>query len=480
MRHTLISWAAVFSAVFAASAAGPADPPPPAPKPPAAAGAEQVKIVRFTLRPTAEPGEALHYQLLPEFLGRRPGNAAVLYNKIGLYFVQQTAGKQDENVAKWLDVPLDQLPRDEVRTVLAKHRQVLEDLGLASRTEQCDWELPLREGNPYAILLPELQTMRELARLLALRARLQIAEGQLDDAVGTLRIGFAVARHVAEGPCLINGLVGIAISQTMAARVEELLQQPGAPSLYWALTSLPQPLIDLRRAMEMEMHAAYLTFPELTQVDQKDRPPEYWTQMVDKVVERLVELQAVDHPWQLRLALVGLTLRGYPQAKQALIRQGRSAAEVEAMPVPQVVALHTVHTYNTLRDEIFKWSYVPYWQAHAGLERAQARIDREAKQLEIIPLASLLLPAISRVHLSQARNDRRIAVLRTLDALRIHAAEHGGKPPASLNDVTCVPLPPDPISGQPFAYRVADGTAALELSGEGGEPPTRYEIRMTP
>ncbi len=479
-RMLLLSAATLFLAVFAARVAWPAEPPPDAAKPQDAAGAEQVKTVRFTLRPAAEPAEALKYQLLPEFLGRRPGNAAVLYNKIALYFTQQTNCKPDENVAKWLDVPLDQLPRDEVRAVLLKHRQVLEDLALAARTERCDWELPLREGNPFAILLPELQTMRELARLLALRTRLQIAEGKPDEALGTLRTGFAVARHVAEGPILINGLVGIAICQSMSARVEELMQQPGAPSLYWALTSLPQPLIDLRRALEVEMNAFYLTFPELINVDQAGQPPEYWTRFVDKVVERLAELQVVEQPWQLRLALVGLALRGYPQARQELIRQGRSAAEVDAMPVPQLVALHTVHTFNTFRDEIFKWSHVPYWQARAGLELAQARFEREARPREIIPAASLLLPAIGRLQLTQARNERRIVVLRTLDALRIYAAQHAGKLPARLSDVTSVPIPADPITGQSLTYRIADGGAVLDLTGEAGEAPTRYEIRVAP
>jgi len=311
MRLTLLSSAATFLAVFTVSVTPAAELPSNAAQPQRAVSAEQVKTVRFTLRPAAEPAEALRFQLLPEFLERRPGNAAVLYNKIGLYFTQQTDGKLDENVAKWLDVPLDQLPRDEARAVLLKHRQVLADLSLAARTDRCDWELPLREGNPFAILLPELQTVRELARLLALQARLQIAEGKLDEALGTLRTGFALGRHVAEGPILINGLVGIAICQLMSARVEEWLQQPGASSLYWVLTSLPQPLIDLRRALEMEMNALYLTFPELTNVDQADQPPEYWMRFVDKVVERLAELQVVEQPWQFRLGLVGLALRGY-------------------------------------------------------------------------------------------------------------------------------------------------------------------------
>ena len=36
-------------------------------------------------------------------------------------------------------------------------------------------------------------------------------------------------------------MVGAAIAYVMDAVLEELLKQPGAPNLYWALTTLPRP-----------------------------------------------------------------------------------------------------------------------------------------------------------------------------------------------------------------------------------------------
>ena len=40
-----------------------------------------------------------------------------------------------------------------------------------------------------------------------------MAEGKLDDCVGTLETGLAFVRHVGEGPFLINALVGMAIAR---------------------------------------------------------------------------------------------------------------------------------------------------------------------------------------------------------------------------------------------------------------------------
>jgi hypothetical protein len=83
-----------------------------------------------------------------------------------------------------------------------------------------------------------------------------------------------------------------------------------------------------------------------------------------------------------------------------------------------------------------------------------------------LPLAALLLPAVQKVFTARARTDRRFAALRCVEAVRLYAAAHGGKLPASLADVKEVPVPDDPVTGKPFAYRVREGVATLE-----GPPP---------
>ena len=88
----------------------------------------------------------------------------------------------------------------------------------------------------------------QVGTLLTLRIRYELAEGRPDKAARTLQIGFAMARHVAEEPTLISALVGMAFAGLMENRLEEFVQQPDAPNLYWSLTDLPRPFIDLRKA----------------------------------------------------------------------------------------------------------------------------------------------------------------------------------------------------------------------------------------
>ena len=450
------------------------------------AAKEKDPTVKLVLKPAALARASLKYQLLPRaVIDQKPGNAAVHYGKVMMLWPQKDREKRDQKVADWLDVPLDKLPRQEVATVLREYKSVLNEADRAARREQCDWDLPVREGNIFAMLLPELSNLRSLGRVVALKARLEIAEGHLDDAIHTLQNGFAIARHAAQGRTLINGLVGIAIADMMSQRVREFIQQPASPNLYWGLTMLPRPLIDMRPGVECEMQAVRLMFPGFSDIDEKHRDLAYWQRWLDDFYRTMQDLMGgPDAPkagWGP--AMTALALKGYPQAKQTLIAEGRSPQEVEAMPVPEVVVMYTLRTYEELRDRVFQWFFVPYWEARAGLAAADQYIRTEGRDREIVPLASLLLPAISRVAFVSARGDRTIAALRTVEAIRLYGVAHGVRLPEKLADIREVPLPIDPTTGQLFQYRVAGAVATLESPGAPGQQSQdvlRWEIHFVP
>src|SRR5262249_39732873 len=127
-------------------------------------------------------------------------------------------------------------------------------LGYAARRRTCDWNYTLPEEKERAIeiLLPDAQEMRQWSRLLALKARVEIAERDFAAAARTIETGLAFSRHLAEGPFLINALIGIASAQTFLDRLDEFVAQPGAPNLYWSLAALPGPLVGIRKAIESE------------------------------------------------------------------------------------------------------------------------------------------------------------------------------------------------------------------------------------
>lgn len=429
-----------------------------------------VPITHMTVRPAAEPQPALRYELLPGVLDHTSGNAALLYYRM----LGRIDGKKEaETVARWLKVPPRDLPRAEVKALLGRYAAVLDEARRAARCERCDWQLPIRvEG--LDLVLPSLSKFRHLARVLAVQARVQMADGQFDQATQTLQTGFALARHQAQGRTLINGLVGIAIAQLMAEQVRELAQAPGAPNLYWALTALPRPLISLRKGVRYESAGAFLGFPALEALAEGQITVEKWR----KLMTQLGAVGGVKPP--MNLLSTALAIKMYPEGKRYLARRGRTKEQIEKMPVVQVVGMYTVQSYLQVRDDLYKWFGLPYWQAHEGMRRAQDALAARRPGMGGYPL-TMVLPALGRAYFVSARLDREIAALRCIEAIRLHAAGNDGKLPAGLADVKVVPVPINPVTGRPFGYKASGNTFLLDAPGPpGGRPKDsqRYEVTV--
>src|SRR5262249_46177644 len=173
----------------------------------------------LTLTPRSAPVPALKYRLLPLTSDLKDGNPVPIY--LRLVHEQNDATRREwrEQPEKWNELPLDQLPVKEAAQFLQKYAKLMKQLDLGARRKNAEWNYTLDAGDPIAILLPDAQWMRVYGRMLVLQARVQIAEGDYAAAAHTLQTGFAFSRHIAEGPFLINGLVGLAI----AGQLEEVL-----------------------------------------------------------------------------------------------------------------------------------------------------------------------------------------------------------------------------------------------------------------
>jgi hypothetical protein len=458
---------------------------------------EEQKTVQIVLYSAAEPQPALKYQLLPPFLERRPGNAAVWWNRIqaersGFFNAFYADNGPWSRIEKWMEMPIGD-PREKAYRekagfddlAMIRGGQLFADIQRAAQYESCDWEQPIREANFAAILLPEIQQTRSYARLLMAKAHLEIAEGRYDEAVRTLQCGYAEGRQVAQSPFIVSELVGVTIAGIMSYQVQQFIQRPDAPNLYWALSTLPRPIVDSRLCGEAESNVLYLQFPELRDLDKKQLAPEEWRGLLLKVMRLAVEYDWFFNPTGLKKhvapAMTTLAaLQGYPQAKQYLINRGRSAAEVEAMPVAQVILLYTVHVYDELRDEQFKWFFLPPAEGRHGLRRAESDLGKKAHAKEIIPIASLVLPAVASAKEAETRDEWNVAVMRVFEAMRLYAAAHDGRWPERLGDITEVPIPVNPVDGKPFIYE-RQGDKAILTCEEGTKNwHKRFEITLMP
>ncbi len=436
--------------------------------------------IKLTIRPAAAPVPALKYELLPDGKDLTPGNAAQLYYRAYSpeWYSWVKAPGMAEKIEKALQTPLHELAALNLNFLLTD--KLLHEVDLAARREYCDWEFtPRIKAEGMGMVLPDVQGFRTIAKLLAVRARLQMAQGHFDDAVYTLQTANALGRHVGDLPIFICSLVGKAIAQVMNAQVEELIRCPGSPNLYWALADLPRPFISLRKAGGAEKLWLEAELPIIKDLDVTRLGPQQQKALLEQM-QRLFQLSSNgrDSDWQASLVLLVGAIKAYPEAKSALIAAGRKPAEVEALPVLVVVTIHSLQQYRQLLDDLLKWHAFPYWQAAAGMWQAQKRLHDARINKEGYPFIQFL-PATTKIFSARAVLERRLAALQCIEAVRLFAAGHDGRLPAALKDITEVPVPIDPMTGQQFGYRVEGDKAFLVGEGPSDLPPwdaLRYEL----
>lgn len=441
-------------------------------------GPRKEDVKSFVVDPAPSPGPTFRYRLLPLESERTPGDAAPIYLRIGLELDPGRFKSIGEKGAAWMGKPAEEFPVAEARTFVDEWRFKTEQIAFGARRQSCDWSytLPEERERSFEILLPDAQAMRTWARLLEIKARVETLEGRFDEAIRTAETGFAFARHVGEGPFLINGLVGIAMATVTLVRVEEMVTRPGAPNLYWALTALPRPLIGLRGAMETEQRLGENLVPELADLD-RPRTEAEWSSLYLRLLGRLDGLMKKYHTDALSGAApplgpldpAGFKARHLAEARRALEGQPAPAGP---MTDERALVLLVAGRYRELRDAVFRPFYLPFPESAAA--RAEAERRMQAEKSGPAGVLARLMPSFDAAIQAEVRLDRRVAALRVVEAIRMHAAANGGKLPATLDAVTVVPVPLDPVTGKPFEYRVEGDTAVLIGSGPRIPPPWIY------
>jgi hypothetical protein len=421
------------------------------------------------------PKPALKYQLLPEVRELNPGNPAQNYLKCfaeqRYFFYSKEAASER---ARFQLMPLAELPLDKLR---GYGGSALRQADWAARLDTPDWQIVQRlHADGQNLLLPELGPLRILAAALQIRFRGEVAGKRFDDAVRTAKTMFALARHLGEYPTVSADLVGLSAADLAVDTLEEMVQQPGCPNLYWALTDLPCPLVNVRKGVQGEctLLAADL---ELLKADAPMTEVQIET-FVSRLsgVMSFAREQAGQPPQSLRAELKARTddPEKVRAARRRLLEAGCADKCVQKFPAAQAILLAARWEYEIERDEGIKLLNLAPWQ----IDTLTGGVDRSAEG----GLLADLVPHILKLRWVQCRLEQRIALLRHVEALRLYAAAHDGKLPAKLAAVA-VPLPDDPCTGKPFSYKVQGATAHLRGSPPRGEETNlrfnlRYEVAM--
>jgi hypothetical protein len=205
---------------------------------------ESPRVTSLAIAPSAlNPQKG--YALMPKAEELTDGDGASFYAKAAQGL---PAGPDTRQLGEWRKLPLRDLPQAQVQAALQQVKTNLDLVSQGAKCKGCNWP-PFVPGTMPA----NLTEYRQLTFLLCLKARLQIAQGQYDPAIETIRTGLAMSRHVGEAPTIIQGMVGIAMAAVMLRPMEDLAQTKGSPNLYSALHTLHRPLVDMEVPISSEL-----------------------------------------------------------------------------------------------------------------------------------------------------------------------------------------------------------------------------------
>jgi hypothetical protein len=427
----------------------------------ARAGEPGVSAIRLNVQPKAAPKPALKYVLLPEVSELNPGNASQWYLRCfaeqRLFFFSKESTDERKRL---LAIPLAELP---ALKNSGYGGNALKQADWAARLNTIDWQVLQRiQSDGLDLSQPELGPLHILATALQVRFRIEIAERRFDDAIRTAKTMLAFANHLGENPTEQANKLGLSVAELAIDTIEELIQQADSPNLYWALTDLRCPLVDIRKGFQ---GSGSLVANELKPVRDDTAMSD---EQIEKVVARLSGLlgfareQAGHAPRSFRAAL-GARIKNAERlqaARKRLLEAGVAEGLLPGFSPIQVILVDEKLDYELRRDERVKLLALAPWQIDA-MSDAERGVATDG-------LFSDFLPDVIKLKQQQGRFEQRVALLRHVEAIRMFAATHEGKWPEKLTDIT-VPLPVDPFTGKAFRYEVEGGIAHIRCGSPKGE-----------
>jgi hypothetical protein len=427
-------------------------------------------LFKLTTTPAAAPVPALRYEFVPRATERTPGNAALDYARAAQFLPEwpedpEESRALDTILVEWEEAPLDDFPVVAATAHLKKYADTFAALDAAALRDHCAWP-PTKD-------LADVQKFREAMRFNRLRVRRDLARNNFDAAARAIRSGVRLAKHTGERTNAIQLLVGLACQSISGGDAILFVGRPGSPNLYWALAALPRPLIDIRPGLDGEAAAFDAELPDVADLEKGPVAADAADRAATKLYAAAAKQSDVVPP-PVPPAGADFTARvtkAAPAARAFLIDHGRKAADVGKLPPAQAVVLAVTHARRVFREEQYTAFLRPYPQVWPEVER----IERRSTDLQKALADPLLAEVVAyekwnpKIYHASARVERQFPLLAAVEAVRLHAAARGGRPPATLAEVTAVPVPLDPYTGRPFEYAARPDGFTLTAPPPAGE-----------
>jgi hypothetical protein len=325
-------------------------------------------------------------------------NAALKYWQAFAFLPSLDEG-QEKLLEEWNKAPLD----GAAEALIGKYRMSRVYLHRGAKSPRCDWGEDYEDG--IRLLLPHLPKSMTLARLAALNARHEFAQGHWSEGADDVTALLGLARHLQRDRIMIPNLVG--------PRIEAMAIEAAAPYLPDLKRTLPE-----AASAVLDSPPTGATLPEMVLMEKQIGP--MWLIGELKAAERRKE-----GSWQ------GIWDEVFGAPNEGGANPGRDLARAVKTFDQAVKALEGILPWY---DRLAQVAALP----REGFDARYPEFVKEAKTAS--PVGGLLLPALDRMVEVQRRNQAQRSLFKAAIAV-----VQGG--PEKLKDIK------DPFGDGPFEYR---------------------------
>jgi hypothetical protein len=374
----------------------------------------------------------------------------------------------------YLELPLEQLDAAEIKRLTPLQ---FSELRRAAFRERAGWEYPIGEEPLGGILLPDVQETRRYCQAISLRARVDIQQGKLSDAMDKICIGMGLSKHVGESPFIVCKLVQTANMRQMLEAIEELIQHPASENVYWDIAGMQTPMIDTKPAIHLEASMWRKSILELDKLN-SIRSVDDWDLLFTKWMQN----------W-------GLIANGPPNREEIFRNWTQISRErlpmiwtdpdrpVASMCDSEVSIRYWYERLQARNSQYLAWALLEF---HIAIPKLLELTDQhENDPTDELPVKFSCEPPTQFV-LAAARLQQQIDLIRTIESIRDWSAKHAGALPNSLEQLE-LPAPLDCIVNKPFDYNLEKDGRLATLEGAVIEMPVkqssqkvgyRYELEL--
>jgi hypothetical protein len=290
-----------------------------------------------------------------------------------------------------------------------------------------DWS-----GNPSAIQFDYYAKLRELSRLLAVKAQLEAQNGEKEEALQDVRAGLGITQHLTQEPILIGILVAMATDAIA------------------------------HRGMAHVLEDVKMTVPE-TRAFQDSLPQSEWISAYRHclVGERAVGIYIFENLGKTPGAAQDMLSLGREENSIGMNRWAYLALFWLYRPILKLDEVQSLRLWKKLLD-------TPTSQQFPTPTNFGATIDASINNApKYALLTRILFPVFARVCQNRDRGNTQQHLQEVALAITCYRTIHG-KYPAKLADAAALwgkPLPLDPYSQKPFKYSLEDNSFRLYSIG---------------